>query len=129
MSLNRSQMTLLISGLGSVGFSALFAALSLGVKNIIAVDLVDSRLEQAKSFGASHVINARNGDPVAEVMKITQDAGVRYAIECTGAPKACRAAFLYWRSRHDGSDRGVDLAHGNRIYGVPFPHSIHCRLC
>jgi len=86
--------TVLISGLGSVGFSALFAALSLGVKNIIAVDLVDSRLEQAKSFGASHVINARNGDPVAEVMKITQDAGVRYAIECTGAPKACRAAFL-----------------------------------
>lgn len=86
--------TILISGLGSVGFSALFAALSLGVKNIIAVDLVDSRLEQAKSFGASHVINAKNEDPVAEVMKYTKDAGVRYAFECTGAPKACRAAFV-----------------------------------
>lgn len=36
---------LLISGMGGVGMAALFAAVSLGVKTIIAVDTIDSRLE------------------------------------------------------------------------------------
>jgi Zn-dependent alcohol dehydrogenase len=39
------ESTLLISGMGGVGMAALFAAVSLGVKTIIAVDTIDSRLE------------------------------------------------------------------------------------
>jgi len=104
----------LISGLGSVGFSALFACASLGIKTVICVDVIQSRLEQAstistavgegiltiaifqqaKGFGATHTINAKEADVPAEVMKITKDTGVRYAIECTGAPQACRNSFL-----------------------------------
>ena len=40
---------LLISGMGGVGMAALFAAVSLGVKTIIAVDTIDSRLELVRA--------------------------------------------------------------------------------
>ncbi|MEU2424858.1 zinc-binding dehydrogenase [Streptomyces sp. NPDC007851] len=51
---------------------------------MIAVDIVDSRLEFAKSVGATHTINSRNEDPVARIKEIT-GGGADYALDATGS--------------------------------------------
>lgn len=71
-----------IFGCGAVGLAAIMAAKIGGCLNIIGVDVVDSRLELAKELGATHVINGKNADAVAEIMKIT-GKGCEYAIDNT----------------------------------------------
>ena len=60
----------LITGAGAVGLGALFAAAYLKVKTIIVVDIVPSRLELAKSLGATHAINGLDEDVVAQVSEL-----------------------------------------------------------
>lgn len=70
-------------GAGAVGLSALLAAKICGATTIIAVDIVESRLELAKELGATHVINSKETDPVEAIKEITQ-GGVAFALESTG---------------------------------------------
>lgn len=72
-------------GAGAVGLSALLAAKLAGAGTIVAVDIVPSRLELAKSLGATHVINSKEQDPVEAVRKIT-GGGANFALESTGLP-------------------------------------------
>ena len=52
---------------------------------------LDERLNGAKSFGATHVVNSTFTDPVQEIQKIT-GVGVDYSLECTGVPTVLRQA-------------------------------------
>ncbi len=72
-------------GAGAVGLSALLAAKVCGASIIIAVDIVDSRLQLAEELGATHVINSRTQDPVAAIKEIT-NGGANFALESTGRP-------------------------------------------
>lgn len=83
-----------IFGMGSVGTAALMAAAHLGVKQLVGVDLVESRLATAKELGATDVINsAELGDKlVARLLEIT-GGGADVAIDCSGAPAAVQAAL------------------------------------
>ena len=63
--------TVVILGAGGVGLNGINGAVTAGAATIIAIDLQDEKLERAKRFGATHVINSTTSDPVAEVMKIT----------------------------------------------------------
>uniref|UniRef100_A0A7C5RTB7 NAD(P)-dependent alcohol dehydrogenase n=2 Tax=Thermomicrobium roseum TaxID=500 RepID=A0A7C5RTB7_THERO len=80
-----------IFGTGSVGLSALLAARAVGCTTIIGVDINPGRLEVARELGATHVIDARNTDPVEEIRRIT-GYGVQYSIETTANPKVFRQA-------------------------------------
>lgn len=82
-----------IFGVGSVGFAALMAAASLGVKQIIAIDIVDQKLSLAKSLGATHVINPskRQVSSAKEIKDLTGGLGVDFAIDTTGAPRVIEA--------------------------------------
>jgi aryl-alcohol dehydrogenase len=62
------------------------AAKICGASTIIAVDVVDSRLRLASELGATHVINSKIQDPVAEIQEITQ-GGANFALESTGRPE------------------------------------------
>ena len=73
-------------GAGAVGLSALLAAKICGATTIIAVDIVESRLELAKELGATHVINSKNVDSVQAIKDITE-GGVTFALESTGRPE------------------------------------------
>lgn len=75
-----------VFGCGSVGLSALLAAKAAGCTTIIAVDVHESRLELAKTLGATHTINGKACDTVEAVHKICS-IGVRYAVETTGSGK------------------------------------------
>ncbi|KAI8933131.1 hypothetical protein NX059_009772 [Plenodomus lindquistii] len=73
-----------IFGLGTVGLSALMAAKHLGVKSIIAIDVVDEKLDVSKELGATVTINSRNSKNIVEDIHKITDGGVQYAIDCTG---------------------------------------------
>lgn len=75
--------SILVVGVGAVGLAAIMAARNSGVTTIIAADVHDSRLDMARDFGATHTINSRTADLVAEVAQITGST-VDFAFDCTG---------------------------------------------
>ncbi len=75
--------SIVIFGSGAVGMSGLLAAVVANATTIIAVDIIDSRLEFAKSLGATHTINSKNEDAVARIREIT-GGGANYALDTTG---------------------------------------------
>lgn len=77
--------TVLLLGCGTIGMGALFAALRKGAK-VIALDIDDAKLEQARKFGAHYTINSLKQDPQAEIFRITGNEGVSIAIEAAGTP-------------------------------------------
>ncbi|MFF3876607.1 NAD(P)-dependent alcohol dehydrogenase [Streptomyces sp. NPDC001978] len=79
-----------VFGTGAVGMSALLAARVANCSPIIAVDIVESRLELAKELGATHVINSR-GENVAERIKEITNGGVDYAVDATGNREVFRS--------------------------------------
>jgi aryl-alcohol dehydrogenase len=81
-----------IFGAGSVGLSAVMAARVAGCAQILIVDLNADRLKLALELGATDIINAGDGDPVAAIQALTGGEGVQYSLECTGLPKVVRQA-------------------------------------
>jgi len=74
-----------IFGVGTVGLAAIAAAKMRGTRTIIAIDRFDSRLELAREFGATHVINtSATPDAVAEITAIVP-GGVDRAFDSTGS--------------------------------------------
>lgn len=84
--------TLVVYGTGAVGLSAIMAAKNTGASKIIGVDLHDARLALAKKYGATHVINATEANPIEEIMKIC-GRPADFALECTGNIKVVRQAI------------------------------------
>ena len=76
--------TVAIIGAGPVGLSALLTTQFYAPANIIVIDLDDNRLEVAKQFGATAVINSTDGKAVEKVMALTSGKGVDVAIEAVG---------------------------------------------
>jgi alcohol dehydrogenase len=78
--------TIAIVGSGPVGFAALLTAQLYSPEIILVIDVNDHRLELAKEFGATTVINSLRGDTVKKVMDQTGQRGVDAAIEAVGIP-------------------------------------------
>jgi alcohol dehydrogenase len=75
-----------IVGSGPIGLAALLTAQFYSPAELILIDLDDNRLEVARSFGATAVVNSSDGKAVEEVMKLTGERGVDTAIEAVGIP-------------------------------------------
>ncbi|KAJ0969779.1 hypothetical protein J5N97_022656 [Dioscorea zingiberensis] len=73
-----------VIGVGGVGSSCLQIARAFGASEIIAVDVLDEKLQSAKLLGATHTINAMEEDVVDKIKEITQGMGVDVAIEALG---------------------------------------------
>jgi len=78
--------TVAIVGAGPVGLAALLTSLFYSPAEIIMVDLDDNRLEVSKGFGATKLINSRDGRAAQKVMECTGGKGVDVAIEAVGIP-------------------------------------------
>ena len=89
----RPGRTVAVFGCGGVGINVVQGAILAGAEKIIAVDLLESRLEHAKRFGATHAVNASTGDPVEQVRNLTGGKGVDYAFEVVGLPITMRQAY------------------------------------
>ena len=84
--------TVAVLGCGGVGLAAINGAAIAGAGRIIAVDVVGSKLNLAKHFGATDVVNAKDGDPVAQVMEMTK-GGVHHSFEAIGLKQTAEQAF------------------------------------
>ncbi len=87
----RAGASIAIFGAGTVGMSAVLGAVVCGCTTIIAVDINPDRLETAKELGATHTVNAGEGDPVEAILDIT-GGGAEFSLECVGNPKVLRQA-------------------------------------
>jgi S-(hydroxymethyl)glutathione dehydrogenase/alcohol dehydrogenase len=69
----------LIIGTGAVGINAIQGSYFLGACPVIAMDVLDNRLEAAKKFGATHTINSKKvKDPIKAVKDLTEGKGADY---------------------------------------------------
>ncbi len=84
--------TVAVIGCGGVGLSAVQGARIAGAGRVIAVDTVASKLEIAQKLGATDVVNASDGDPVAQVKELTS-GGVEYSFEAIGLKVSTEQAF------------------------------------
>jgi S-(hydroxymethyl)glutathione dehydrogenase/alcohol dehydrogenase len=104
-----------VLGCGGVGLNVVQGARLAGAGTIIAIDRVVARLERAREFGATHVLQPReHGDDhaelIADVFALTDGRGADHAFEATGVPAL---AFLPLRLvRNGGNALQVSGAHG-----------------
>ncbi len=77
--------TVAVVGCGGVGLNIVQGARLAGAREIIAIDLLDNKLDYAKTFGATHTINARKDDVAKTVKAMTGGAGVDFAFDAIGS--------------------------------------------
>jgi S-(hydroxymethyl)glutathione dehydrogenase/alcohol dehydrogenase len=84
--------TVAVFGCGGVGLNVIQGARMTGATMIVGVDRLDNKLEMAKEFGATHVINSASEDPVQKIKELT-GLGVDYAFEVVGIPEVTVQAY------------------------------------
>jgi S-(hydroxymethyl)mycothiol dehydrogenase len=82
-----------VIGCGGVGNAAVLGARLAGATTIIAVDIDSRKLEWARQFGATHVINSRETDPVTGIRGLTGGFGADVVIDAVGHPDTYKQAF------------------------------------
>ncbi|MBI3403535.1 MAG: alcohol dehydrogenase catalytic domain-containing protein [Acidobacteria bacterium] len=92
---------------GPIGLCATLGATLKGASLIIGIDSMSSRLEVARRFGATVTLNTRDGDPVAEIKRLTQGRGVDVAIEALGRQETFENALRAIRPGGTLSSLGV----------------------
>ena len=93
-----------VFGAGGVGLNAVQGCAIAGAATIVAVDTSDAKLEIARQFGATHIVNASAEDNVVKAVKKVTGGGADYAFECVGlgassrrpTARCARAARRWW---------------------------------
>lgn len=88
----RRDSKLVVLGMGAVGLAAMLAAKALGVEHLMAVDLVDEKLQLASSLGATHTINTNTTQDLNSAVRDKFSDGVDYIIDTTGVAKLLQAS-------------------------------------
>lgn len=83
--------TVAVFGMGGLGASAVQLAQAAGALDVYAVDINPDKLRLAEDYGAAP-INARSGDPVAQILRQTHGRGVDVALELIGLPETMQQA-------------------------------------
>jgi S-(hydroxymethyl)mycothiol dehydrogenase len=99
-----------VFGCGGVGDAAIEGSRLAGATTIVAVDIDDRKLEQAKRFGATHTVNSTKEDAVEAIRAATGGHGADVVIEAIGLPQTYEQAF-----------HARDLAGTVVLVGVPRP--------
>ncbi|HMM52820.1 MAG TPA: zinc-dependent alcohol dehydrogenase family protein [Burkholderiaceae bacterium] len=81
-----------VVGLGGVGFSSLLAARAIGAREIVAIDMLESKLAKARALGATQCFDAADPELIAKVKEAT-GGGVDYAFEMAGSVAALELAY------------------------------------
>ena len=120
--------TVAVIGCGGIGLSCINGAVIAGAARVIAVDMVPAKLELARKFGATDVVNASDGDAVAKVIEMT-GGGVHYAFEAIGLKVTAEQSFQMLRKGGTAtiigmippgdmvSVHGVDFLYEKKIQG------------
>jgi Zn-dependent alcohol dehydrogenase len=107
-----------VIGCGGVGLSALLAAIAAGAEAVVAVDAAASKLDVARSFGATDAFLWQgDAQSTADAVREATGGGVDYAIEATGRPEAMEAAFLSTRAR--GAAVLIGIPRADAVLSLP----------
>ncbi|WP_158969584.1 alcohol dehydrogenase catalytic domain-containing protein [Paraglaciecola sp. L3A3] len=95
--------TVCVIGCGGVGLNVIQGAKNSGAAKIIAIDIAQNRIDQAKEFGATHGVISEKDDidfvkVKQQVMSINGGRGADYAFECTAIPALGSAPLTLIRS-------------------------------
>ncbi|WEK52016.1 MAG: NAD(P)-dependent alcohol dehydrogenase [Candidatus Kaistia colombiensis] len=99
--------TVVVFALGPIGLCAVAGAKLMGATTIIGVDTVPERLAVAKKLGADIVVDFKKGDPVEQIMQLTDGRGVDVAIEALGTQGTFESALRVLRPGGTLSSLGV----------------------
>jgi len=108
--------TVLVTGTGPLGLMAIAVALSTGAQQIIATEVSENRLEMAREIIKTHspsdhrddlVLNAKDPDLIAKILKATRGVGVDVLMEMSGHPNAIRDGLSSLRLGGDAVILGV----------------------
>lgn len=99
--------TVAVFALGPIGLCAIAGARLMGATTIIGVDTLRSRMNVARQLGADHVIDFKEGDPVEQIMTLTDGRGVDVAIEALGTQGTFESALRVLRPGGTLSSLGV----------------------
>jgi alcohol dehydrogenase len=105
-----------VFGLGGVGLCAILGARAAGSTPIVAVDVLDSKLEIARSLGASHTVRADAPDAVDQIKSIT-GGGAHAAVEAVGSARVMAQAYL--ATRRGGTTVVAGLPHPEQKLELP----------
>lgn len=97
-----------VFGLGGVGLAVVLGARLAGALQILAVDLLPSKLALARRLGATHTVEAGDGKTVEAVRELSR-GGVDYAFEAVGSAKVLGQA--YQATRRGGKTITIGLPH------------------
>ncbi|MGE4608354.1 MAG: Zn-dependent alcohol dehydrogenase [Myxococcota bacterium] len=112
--------TVAVIGCGGVGLNCVQGAQLAGASQGIAIDVVPTKLEMAKKFGATDVVNASDGDPVEQVRELT-GGGVEYSFEAIGLKVSTEQAWRMLRSGGTATIIGmIPIGTKIEIHGVDF---------
>lgn len=111
-----------VIGVGGVGLNSIQGAALSGARLVIAIDLLENKLAAARSFGATHTVNAKQEDAVAAVQALTAQQGVDYAFVTVGNTMAVNQAFALIRP--GGMVVVVGLPEANATASLPIHHLI-----
>ena len=112
----RPGQTVAIVGMGGVGLSALLGAAASGAARIIAIDLMQEKLDLALSLGATDAFLASDPD-VAKAVRAATGGGVDYAVEMAGVARAFELAFAV--TRRGGMTASAGLARPDAVFQIP----------
>ncbi|MFC1976869.1 Zn-dependent alcohol dehydrogenase [Chloroflexota bacterium] len=85
--------SVVVIGTGGVGLNSIQGAAFSGAYPVIAVDILDSKLEAARAFGATHTVKASNEDTVETVKQLTAGRGADYVFVTVGSTTAIQQGF------------------------------------
>ncbi len=88
--------TVAVIGAGGIGLNCIQGAAIAGAGRVIAVDMVPEKLQLAKEFGATDLVNPNDGNAIAQVQELT-GGGVHYAFEAIGLKATAEQAFAMLR--------------------------------
>jgi S-(hydroxymethyl)glutathione dehydrogenase/alcohol dehydrogenase len=89
--------TVCVIGCGGVGLATVNGAAIAGAGRVIAVDMVGSKLNLAKEFGATDVVNAGDVQDLPKHIKEITGGGVHYSFEAIGLKSAAEQSFKMLR--------------------------------
>lgn len=116
----KAKGTIAFFGLGGIGMSALLAARLYDFERVIAIDVNPDKLELARTFGATHVLNARDSNFADEVYQLTDGAGVDYCFESAGRAETIEKAYALVRKQGGLCIFASHPPHGDKISLDPF---------
>ena len=86
--------TVAVTGCGSMGLLTISGLRRSGARNLVAIDLLDEKLELAKKWGATHTVNPLKEDPEKAVFDISDGRGADVSIEISGSLKGFSTALV-----------------------------------